>query len=291
MFSGEWPLLMFTLLSQLAIGSFVLLLGVQYILQKQNNQLANDTTRWGMMMVGPVMALALILSLFHLGKPFSAYLSITNLATAWLSREILTAGGFFVLWVAYYYLFRKNKPSLVLGGITAIFGLAAVYSMANIYSNSINPAWIDPNTQITFFATTFVLGVIGTSVSVLHTNRDCQLSIELAGILKKLAIVAVLAALIPLLYLPVFIANLSAGGDAALASANLIGQTYAFQLILRWVLSLAGLGVLFCTFYRKYREKQKISFAPLALAFALVLAGEFLGRYIFYATAVAFIIG
>ena len=98
MFAEEWPLMMFTLVSQLAIGSFLMLVLVRSLLTKQDPQGAAKLTNPGFKAVGVLMVVALLLSLFHLGTPTGAYRSILNLKSSWLSREILTAGGFLVFW-------------------------------------------------------------------------------------------------------------------------------------------------------------------------------------------------
>lgn len=290
MFAEEWPLLMFTLLSQLAIGTFIILTLVYSILESKDSELAIKVIKPGMRAVGPLMVLALLLSLFHLGKPFAAYLSISNLGSSWLSREIFTTGGFFVLWLVSYYFFRKGTVNKVLNWVASLTGLAAVYSMAGIYSASIKPAWADINTFIAFFGTTFVLGIIGALASISCSSRNESLKAEVYEVYKKLGLISLVAVLIPLLYLPIFVAGLSAGGDAGVASAQLFSG-YALPLLLRWILSIAGLGVLFYMIYKQAKVSQQAPMNMVYIALALVLTGEFIGRMLFYATAVAVSIG
>lgn len=290
MFAEEWPLLMFTLLSQLAIGSYVLLIVAQALLAPKDPGQSLKMIKPGMAAVGPVMALALILSLFHLGKPLSAYLSILQLGSSWLSREILFAVTFFVLWAVSYYLLHKGKEPGLFSLIGILAGLGAVVSMAGIYSTSIRPAWTDINTYIVFFGTTFVLGVLGATAAIAYGTRNETLSEPAARALKKLAVIGAAALILPLLYLPVFVANLSSGGGAALASAQVLSG-YGFQLLLRWTLSLVGLGMLFYSIYKAGKTQKRIALEMVCLSGALILAGEFLGRYIFYATAVSIMIG
>ena len=70
MFAEEWPLLVFTLLTQLAIGTFLMLILVRGLLASQDTQLAMKVVMPGITIAAPVMALALLLSLSHLGSPF-----------------------------------------------------------------------------------------------------------------------------------------------------------------------------------------------------------------------------
>ena len=290
MFAEEWPLLMFTLLSQLAIGTFLIMTLVYSILESKNFELTAKVIKPAMRAVGPLMAVALLLSLFHLGKPFGAYLSISNLGSSWLSREIITTGGFFALWLVSYYLYRKGTVNKVLNWVACLTGLAAVYSMAGIYSSSIKPAWADVNTFIAFFGTTFVLGIIGASASILYSTKNSNISAETGEVLKKLGFLAIFAVFIPLLYLPIFITGLSAGPGAAQSSAQILNN-YSFQLFIRWALSLTGIGMLFYVVYKQIRAAAQVPMNMVYLSVALVLVGELLGRFLFYAMAVPILIG
>lgn len=290
MFAEEWPLMMFTLFCQLAVGTFTLLTLAQTLLSAKDSELAVKLTRPGFIAVGPIMALALVLSLFHLGKPLGAYLSISNLGTSWLSREIFTAGAFIILWLVGFIFGRQGKSSSVLNWLTVLLGLLAVLSMAGIYSSSIRPAWTDANTFIAFYGTTLLLGVLGASVFILYGTRNNNLTPEIVAVLKKLGIIAAVALLFPLLYLPVFISHLSGAGAAGLMSAQMI-DGYAFQIILRWVLSLSGLALFAHVLYRQAKAAQPVPMSMVYTALALVLVGEFLGRYLFYAAAVSIAIG
>lgn len=290
MFAEEWPLMLFTFLSQLAIGTFIMLTLAQTLLSGKDEALAVKIVRPGLTAAGPLMAVALLLSLFHLGKPFSAPLSILNLGTSWLSREIFTAGAFFVLWLVCFYLMRKGKRSAAVSWAAAIFGLLAVISMAGIYSTSIRPAWTSANTYIVFLSTTFVLGVLGATASIVLALGNTSVSAEVAAVFKKLGLIAAAAVLIPLLYLPVYISGLGAGGEAGLASISLISG-YGFQIILRWLLTVAGLGLLFHVLYKQIKASGPVPMPAVCGALGLIIAGEFLGRYLFYAIAVSITIG
>lgn len=112
MFAEEWPLMMFTLISQLAIGSFIMLACVRLFLTKQEGATASKFTNPGFKAVGALMVLSLIFSLFHLGTPTGAYRSILNLGSSWLSREILTAGGFLVFGLSAIEPIKKIIPVL-----------------------------------------------------------------------------------------------------------------------------------------------------------------------------------
>lgn len=290
MFAEEWPLMMFTLFSQLAIGSFILLVLVRSLLAKNDAPSAKRLTNFGFLAVGPIMALALIFSLFHLGTPMGAYRSILNLGSSWLSREILTAGVFFVLWFVSYKAYQKENAGNTLGWVTSLVGLAAIFSMASIYGNSVRPAWDNANTYISFFGTTFALGSLGAASFIAYAAKGRALSPETSALLKKVSLIAVMAVILPLIYLPVFISGLGSGEGAAQASAQLLSGSYAITLVARGALSLIGAGLLFYGLSKAGTAKT-IPTNLVYLALVMVVIGEFIGRYVFYASAVSIMIG
>ncbi|AFM02189.1 DMSO reductase anchor subunit [Desulfitobacterium dehalogenans ATCC 51507] len=286
-FAEEWPLMTFTLLSQLAIGLFIVLMLVKTSIGNQDSQ-ASKAIRGGFTAVGPLTALALVFSLFHLGDPLGAPRSILNLGSSWLSREIMTAGGFFALWFVFWWLSRKGKESNALGWVTVLMGCAAVFSMASIYSSSIRPAWDNVNTYIAFFGATLAMGVLG-AAGVIAFGLKGQTSAGLAKALKNMSYLGVAAVLVPLAYLPVFISGLNGGGSTAEASAQILSESMGV-LAGRGVLSIAG-AILLVAALNKGAKGKALSTSTVYLALALVIAGEFIGRYLFYAMGVSPMIG
>jgi len=283
----EWPLLFFTLLTQLAVGAYIFFVIIRSLTSKVDSKISINVTKRGMFLVGPVMLVALIFSLFHLGDPFGAYRSLLNLGSSWLSREIVFAGLFFALWIVSYYLDRKGAWNQLVGWVNTIVGLAAIYSMASIYATSIKPAWTDINTYLAFYGTTIIFGSVASLLVILFSKEEKTES--LTSVLKMIGLVGLGAIAVQLIYLPVYVAGLSVDGMAGMESASLITDTYAMSTIIRWVLSIIGIATLVFTFYRKTEPKAQFKFYYTALLF--VLAGELLGRVIFYATGVSIIVG
>ncbi|WP_066249047.1 dimethyl sulfoxide reductase anchor subunit family protein [Neobacillus drentensis] len=288
MFAEEWPLLTFTLLTQLAVGSYIFFVMIRSSNKKRCNNLGITVTKRGMFLIGPVMLVALIFSVFHLGTPFGAYRSILNLDSSWLSREILFSGGFFALWIVSYYLDRKGAWNQMVGWITSIVGIGAIFCMASIYTASIRPAWTDANTYLAFYGTTLVFGAAASMVSILLCKE--AKSEEFMGVVKRIGLTGLGVIFIQLIYLPVYVAGLPVdGGQAGVESVGLITGTYAFPTIIRWVLSTIGLAMIGFIFSREMEQKAKFKF--YYAAFVFVLVGEFLGRYIFYGIGVSIIVG
>lgn len=287
LFTEEWPLMTFTLLCQLAVGTFIILMLVKASLGNQDSQ-TSKALNFGFTAVGPVTLLALIFSVFHLGDPLGAPRSILNLGSSWLSREILTSGGFFVLWIAFWWTSRKGKESNALGWITALVGLAAIFSMSHIYSSSIRPAWDNINTFVAFFGATLAMGALG-GVSAIVYGMKGNVSPTLAKTLKSMSYIGAAAVVLPLVYLPIFISGLNAGGTTAEASAQILTGSMG-MLASRGIISVLGVALLLYALNKSSKAKS-LSASTIYLALILVLVGEFMGRYLFYASGVSPIIG
>ena len=84
---GEYSLIAFTICLQASIGVMLFMTFMQ--------QRLKDITFTKAAYASAILAVAgLLFSLAHLGQPLSAYNSILNMGTSWLSREILFTGVF-----------------------------------------------------------------------------------------------------------------------------------------------------------------------------------------------------
>ena len=290
MFFEEWPLLMFTILTQAAAGTFFLLTFFRSLQTPELTKQMESSARTGITAVGPLMVLAFLSSFFHLGSPTGAFAATPNL-DSWMVREVFATSLFFALWVLCFIKSRQAPPAAGLQWATALAGLVAVFFMAGAYTHSIRPVWIHWNTYLTFFGSTFILGALGTALTVAVGNGKQPLPAELFDLLRRIILIAAIAVLIPLLYQPLFISGLNAGDPAAVDSARLFTRDYLILLICRWLLTLAGLTALV---YGVFIQAAKLRSLPLQSAYAaagLLIAGEIIGRYLFFVTAVSMQIG
>lgn len=288
MFSEEWPLMTFTVLSQLAIGAFVILWFIHEMSTKSEWSIKPSVMKRGLLAVALVMGVSLIFSLFHLGTPTGAYRSIYNFTSSWLSREIIFAGGFFVLAVVDWYYYQKKQIfHRVLALLTSLIGLIAVYSMASLYSASVRPAWDNIYTYFTFFGTTLLMGIMG-AIFIVSLSFKGQANM-FQSIVKKCGILAVVIIIVQLVCLPFYISNLSNGGPASGLSLRLFTDHYAVLFAVKWILAIIGTIMLF--FIMNGKKAQTMISNVLLLAFVLVFVGEFIGRYVFYGIGVSIGIG
>ena len=175
----ELPLVAFTILAQMSVGSFVILGLVQLSLVRKHGQASVDKLSIpALYAIGPAMVLGLAGSMLHLGDPFNALNAINHLGSSWLSREILFGSAFAGLGAAFALVQWRNwlTPLLrqVLAGVTALVGLALVYCMSMVYMLPTVPAWNHWATPVTFFTTTFLLGAlaVGAALVIAYNYRQ-----------------------------------------------------------------------------------------------------------------------
>ena len=82
----EFALVLFTVLSQASVGAFILL---SWLRLRNRSEAMDAVYRRSIAVLLPIMAVALVASLFHLGRPMLAFTSLRRLATSWLSRRDL----------------------------------------------------------------------------------------------------------------------------------------------------------------------------------------------------------
>lgn len=296
----EWALIAFTILSQMAVGTFIVLGVVHFFAaRKWGEAEADRLSDRALLAIGPVLALGTLASLFHLGNPANAYRAIANLGSSWLSREILANLLFIGLGAIFAFMqWRKiGTPAVrnLIAWAAALVGLVLVFSMARIYMLRTAPPWDTVATPITFFTTTFLLGVMAVGAAYVVTynyirraepdcgETPCDI---LRAALRWLALAAVVLVGVHLVVLPLYVAYLASSDTPAAAEAvNILVDDYSAAFILRLVLVFLGAGILAVFIYRTASVPgRETLLGNLALAaFAVVLVGEVIGRFLFYA--------
>ncbi len=296
----EWALITFTILAQMSVGAFVVLGLVHFVARRtagedQANQLSNRA----LLAIWPVLGLALLASLLHLGNPLNAYRAVVNLGASWLSREIFCAVLFFVVGAGFAFLQWRKLTSfnvrMVVGWAAALIGLALVWVMANVYMVPARPTWNVLTTPLQFYATTGLLGVLALGAAFVANyaylqrtqpqcaDTQCRL---LRTTLRWFAVVSIVLLGFEFLIVPLMLALWSTG--PALASAQLLVGDYALVFGLRLALVFLGAGVLAVFLFQAAQTagRERLMATLAYAAFAFVLVAEVLGRFLFYATTV-----
>ncbi|MCB9137002.1 MAG: dimethyl sulfoxide reductase anchor subunit [Caldilineaceae bacterium] len=296
----DWALVIFTILAQMSVGSFVAL-GIVYSYANRKAgpneaDLMCDLALWP---IGGILILGMLASLLHLGNPLNAYRAVFNIGSSWLSMEI-ASGVLFAAFGALFTLMQWRKIGSfavrnVVAWIAALIGLWLVYSMSQVYMLRTVPTWDVWTTPVTFFTTTLLLGVlaIGTVFAANYTllqrrnsaHTDVQAGL-LRNTLRGVSVAAVLLLGIEFVIIPMHYAVLAAGSPVTVAAVSDLMSESGLLLGLRLALVFIGAGFLAVFGYRyTFRPGHEGGLGVLVyVAFALVLVAEVLGRVLFYAS-------
>lgn len=270
---GEMSLLIFSFCMQAAIGA-MLFIAIGTTLYKDKVFTKAAYAAAGLSIIG------VLASLLHLGQPLSFLNSLSNLGSSWLSIEALLS-GFFMGLAVLYVLVLRFKPELAKGlsYVAAGVGLVAVFAMAKVYTSTVVPFWQGVNTYVDFYATMVAVGAL---VFIAFSLK------ELEGADKRVYGFVVLAAVVlqAAVAVPHAISLGSTGMAAQASAAVLSGMSIVVGL--KWLLVIGGAGILI---WPTTQSGLAASRTIIYAAFAALIVGEFLGRYVFYAAMVVTNVG
>ena len=298
------PLVFMLVLTQLSVGAFL----VSQILVSGPwaDPVMLSTIRPAHALAGLIVGLVgMSAAIFHLGRPKYAFRALLGLRTSWMSREILALGvfaGFACLHAGAVWL-AASRPGWLrvadgLGYLTAISGLAGVVCSVMIYAKTHRPFWTGPRTAGKFFLTSIILGM---PVALLVSLVACYWSDDLTThaimrdygqTLCRWLIVAVAAKL--LVESAIFVRLRERQFTPLKRTALLLTGELSMTTLLRYFFGLVG-GVLlpFVLLSDKASGVDAVAYDSLFLGFivililGLLLVGELLERYLFFAASVA----
>jgi len=256
---AHWSLIAMTTLTQLSVGT----LATVWLLQLLGTSTALGAAALTSVLVG---SLALAASTLHLGRPAHAYRALKMWKRSWISREVLLFAAFSVVaWLYAATLWMSLPGGAGLGALTVVLGLGGVTASAYIYRVPSRPAWNTPFTVVHFHLTAMTLGpLLAAAVG--------------AGAPRLLAVATATTAGMQLITLALRFLRLSASDGVELrASATLLATTLKSRFVLRG--ALLAVGAIALPLFTAHP-------GVLWLAFAVALAGELLGRYLFFVSAV-----
>ena len=271
------PLVALTLLSQIAVGAvwatFILTCLAALFGGGVGVQPAFGRGALAALLMGGA---ALGASLLHLGRPAVAWKALRNLRTSWLSREVALLGAFVGGAFVYAVIFLVDGPTFVAGAAAAILGAAGVYASGRLYLIPARPMWNSPRTIVGFFATALVLGPLVTLLAVGAPDvpfawSRALLAIAVAGGVLQLAVWRRLER-----------TARSRGAREYHQSAQLLWGPFRQFRVARVALGILGVLVLLVALAAR---RDEITVA-VAVAVVCLLAGELVGRYLFYVSVV-----
>ena len=259
----HWPLVFMLVLTQLSVGAFIVL----WVLGLLGEEMG--LTMVALASLG-LAGISLGASTLHLGRPIYAFRALKGLKTSWLSREVLTLSLFASAASAFAGLLLFDLPGQAVAGLfTAVAGFAGVTSSARIYMVRARPAWFSSYTLAEFYSSAVFLGPLFVLVLDVFLNNGAPQWVRFA------AMTGGVAQLITQVF-KFFWLTRSEVFELRASSLLLSGRLQNLFLGRIGVLVIAGIVLPLLA---------RSSWA-IGLTFALALAGEWLGRYLFFVTVV-----
>ena len=252
----EFPLVIFTVLTQFAVGLALFAVFkhagccTSSARACQEDTVAKSTT-WKYVFL--LSCAGLVASFFHLGQPLRAIEALGAFAASWLSREVLFLAIFTLL--ALVNIFRQNCCLVVL---TAVCGVAGLVAQGMTYAPISMPAVANGVPMLIFLLSALALGAAAGQVK---QSRDLGTAFRMACA----ALVAVLL-IAPCIWT-------SGGGSVMRDSAMLWMHSWMFWL---------GLGLIVAALVASLRS----GVAAAAPTLGLVLCGVVLTRIVFFSGTV-----
>jgi Fe-S-cluster-containing dehydrogenase component/DMSO reductase anchor subunit len=163
---AHYALVVMLTFTQLSVGAF----GLGLLVERLSGRPAGS----GLAQTAFALSLAvvaLVASVFHLGRPWLAWRAVLGLRTSWLSREALMFGAFAGL--AFLYGLMSAAP-LILPGLpslpaiagaagavqiaAAVSGVLGVFFSVMVYVATKREQWASTHTGVRFFGSTIILG-------------------------------------------------------------------------------------------------------------------------------------
>ena len=276
----EWPLLIFTIAMQAAIGGIFVLWIFQMRHRKKEIPEMFNLFKIPLIVIALLSLVGLGASFAHLGAPLNALNTIRNVGSSWMSREILVTGMFIglVFLTVVWTLYRKKVSSWLLLA-AALIGLVDVYCMAAIYSNSLIGPWNSIHTFMSFYGTTLVLGAVLAIVLLIPSLYKQKMELEAKHFFKT-AIIFVLSGIgfhvIGVALFPATMAETSIIGSTV-ATGDL--SSYQGMIASRWIISVLGIVLLG---YMALSSNKKYFVNLSFIALLIFVLSEGMSRYVFY---------
>ncbi|GKX59161.1 dimethyl sulfoxide reductase anchor subunit [Leminorella grimontii] len=266
----EWPLMLFTVLGQCAVGGFIVM-GLALLCSK-TDEAQRKSIHKGMFFIWVLLGIGFLLSMMHLGTIARALNSLNRVGESALSNEIACGIAFFALGGIYWLLAMLDKMPTALGKpwliVAMIAGVAFIYAMSRVYQIDTVPTWHSGYTTLSFFMTAIIGGPL---LGRLLRGDQCSCS----G--RPLAAVSVIALIVSAAF------GMMQGAElgsmySTVTSVTAMVPNYGSMMALRVILVAIGLALWIYPMVRG----QRPGIAHMLPGFILVVLGEIIGRAVFY---------
>lgn len=306
---AHWPLVTMLILTQLSVGTFVMLncftwilvlLGASTDTVRNHNLLIDKMGQWPVIMTLALGMLGLIASVLHLGRPLFAFRAILGIRRSWLSREIVAFGVFAVLAIADTALAILTESSaakhhpLQWGAILA--GILAIVCSIMVYVATPRLLWSPFFTTSRFGLTAILLG-LPTTLLLLSTMAALAREISVSTIMSQYSApicrgLIFTTVLKLLLEARIFIHLRNRTLNPLKRSAKLLSSSLFAIVILRFAVAMVGGVAMPLVLLTQNTSTAGQGFDPIffiaitLLIWILLLVGEFAERYLFFTSVV-----
>lgn len=171
----ELPMILFTVIAQMCVGTFIVLGAVQLLASRRHDvRTVERLTEPVVYAIGPAMVLGLAASTLHMNDISNTLNVFRHVSSSWLSREIVFGMAFAGLGFGFalmqWFTIGTIRLRRLIAAATAVAGVALIWSMSQIYYSLVTvPAWNTPVVPLHFFATTLMLGALAAGCALMLT--------------------------------------------------------------------------------------------------------------------------
>ena len=299
---GHWSLVVMLVLTQMSVGAFAVEFFLYTALSTVHPMSAHSLRSAHLLSALLLGLCGLGTAVLHLGRPRRAHRALLGWRSSWLSREIIAFGGFAVAATAYVGSVlvpggRSTSTSVqvALGSGATLSGMTAVLTSVMIYVATNRPRWRFVRTASDFALTMLLLGIPWTLmvcvVGMLHQGTPARLA--MAGSVKTLCGALMITGGIRLLFELSVLRHLTdrlytPHRRAAMLLCGELSMTFVQRLFFTFIGGVVLPAVLLAQETVTVDGYEPIFVAAiLGISSLMLVAGELLGRYLFFAASVA----
>ncbi|MCU6671466.1 dimethyl sulfoxide reductase anchor subunit [Enterobacteriaceae bacterium H4N4] len=266
----EWPLVIFTVFGQCVAGALIV---AGFAWFNENDVRARQRIVRSMFFLWLVMGIGFIASVLHLGSPLRAFNSLNRVGESGLSNEIAAGSLFFAVGGFWWLVAVLGKMPAALGKIwlllSMLLGVIFVWAMTRVYQIDTVPTWHNGYTTMNFFLTMLLGGPLFAALLLRVANARFK-----GHAAAWLAVIALLVSVAATVLQTQELGTI----HSSVQQANTLVPNYGCLQVLRIIMVAAGLGCWLCALMRR----NVPGVTGLALGTLLVVAGELIGRGVFY---------
>jgi DMSO reductase anchor subunit len=272
---NEWPLMIFTVLAQCAIGAYWFC--AVAVLAKAGGEHASRRLEKMMLLIWVFVGIGFLCSAFHLGSPFRAGNALIRVGQAPLSNESLfgplfiACGGLAWLLAVWGKTPGLRKLLLAAGLVVSVIFL---WAMTSFYMMSTVPTWDNWTTPFAFVTTALLGGAALANVLFKMAGVSVASARGINFLLVTVACIAIVLAAVITINVAAMLPHI----HSSIQAASELSPDMAMLQTWRFILLALGVGILVSQFVKKNN-------APVVaiVVLCLMVVGEGIGRGVFYA--------